>query len=119
MKMTNTVFLVLGVVGLVLIGVSQALVKDSVRNVQSLPVGPLGVFLGREGPGQHQADAAQKASSVIVGLLAHLLVAVGGAFFAVGRNRSPWFGLLGLLTPIGLLFLAVLEDRSGVRESTP
>jgi len=127
MKMHNTMFLLLGVIGLLLVGVAQALIRNSVqeesRSAGSFSRsnmggwatgGPLERMFGSERGTIRRTDSTQRALGIVLGLLAHILVAVGAGSYAVGKGRSPWFGLLGLLTPIGLLFLAVLEDR-GVR----
>ena len=88
MKVHDWSFLVLGCLGLLLQGIGSALT-------------------GTAG----SADA-QLGLGILVALLGALAIAVGSCFLAVGRGRSLWFGLLGLLSPLGLLFLCVLEDRS-------
>ena len=87
MKVHNWSFLVLGCLGLLLQGVGLALMETAGRDV--------GVGVG-----------------ILVSLLGAAALAAGSCFLAVGKGQSPWFGLLGLLAPIGLLFLCVLEDRS-------
>jgi hypothetical protein len=86
MKVHNMSFLVLGCLGLVLQGVGSALTTTAGRSDALL------------------------ASGIVVTVLGALAVALGSSFLAVGKGRSPWYGALGLLTPIGLLFLCVLED---------
>lgn len=88
MKVHNWSFLVLGCLGLLLQGVGSALTAEAGRNDVQLGLG------------------------ILVAVLGALAIAVGSCFLAVGKGRSCWFGLLGLLAPLGLLFLCVLEDRS-------
>ena len=101
MHVHNLTFLVFGTAGMVLQAVGSVLIKssydDRLRSVHNLQVG-LGI------------------SIVILG---SLLVGVGAAFLAVGKNRRPWFGLLGLASPVGLLFLAVLQNRTGMKPDGP
>lgn len=40
------------------------------------------------------------------------LLIIGLAFYAKSKNRSGWWGLMGLLSIVGLLVLAILKDRS-------
>ncbi len=93
MTVHNTSFLVLGIVSLILQGIGAAL---------------MGVF---EGGHFHRAPAGYDGGVVLV-VLAPVLMAIGGSFYCAGKNRSAFWGLLGLLSPLGLLILAVLEDRS-------
>lgn len=81
-------FLVLTCLGLLLAGIARALTDGT-----PWPKGP--------------------GLAACVAVLAFAACAVGGGCLAAGRGRSPAFGLLGLLFPFGLLFLCVLEDRSG------
>ena len=41
-----------------------------------------------------------------------ILLIAGLAFYAKSKNRSGWWGLLGLINIVGILVLAVLKDRS-------
>jgi len=88
MKTHNAAFLVLGCLSLLLQGIGSALIQ--VRSSGNTACG-LGIFV------------------IILGALA---MAIGASFLAAGKGRSLRFGLLGLLSPLGLLFLCVLEDRS-------
>lgn len=88
MKMHNAAFIVLGCLGLLLQGVGSALFQVRSRSDTAIALG------------------------VLVSLLGAIAIGVGGCFLAVGRGRSLWFGLLGVISPLGLLFLCVLEDRS-------
>jgi hypothetical protein len=127
--MHNTMFIVFGVVGLILIGAGQVLIKNSVKEVPqhsrnaigpNIPGfsmgGPWETMFGNSRGTTRQNDSTQRTIGVLIALIAHVLVAVGAGFYAVGKNRSPWFGLLGFFTPIGLLFLCVLKDKSPPEE---
>jgi drug/metabolite transporter (DMT)-like permease len=97
MKVHNWSFLVLGCLGLLLQGIGSALTAAAGRNDTLLWLG------------------------ILVAVLGAVAIAAGSSFLAIGKGQSPWFGLWGLLSPVGLLFLCVLEDRSpkqGV-ETTP
>ncbi len=89
MKTHNAAFLVLGCLSLLLEGVGSVLLASARSSADDALA--LGILL------------------TIVGALA---MAVGASFLAAGKGRSLLFGLLGLLSPLGLLFLCVLEDRS-------
>ena len=93
MKTHNSAFLALGCLGLLLQGIGSALMSS--RSDETIALG------------------------VMVALLGALSLGVGGAFLAVGRGPNFWFGLLGLLSPLGLLFLCVLEDRSAPPAAPP
>jgi len=59
--------------------------------------------------------AAQEAITALFGL-AMLLgctvsLLIGLAYYAKAKGHSPWWGLMGLLSCIGILVLAVLPDR--------
>ena len=101
MHVHNLTFIVFGTAGMVLQTVGSVLIKssydDRLRSAHNLQVG-LGI-------------------SVLI--LGALLLGVGAAFFAVGKNRRPWFGLLGLASPVGLLFLAVLQNRTAMKQDGP
>lgn len=85
-----------------------------------LVLGCLGVLLGGVGSGLIVAGAEEHGSKadVLIGcgvflvIFAHFTLVAGCIFLAIGRGRSWLFGLLGLLAPLGLLFLCVLQDRS-------
>ncbi len=89
----NLSFLVLGVVSMVLQGIGNALIVISIDARGPLEEVGLGV-------------------GITLAILAPVLMAIGGSIYCAGKNRTAWLGLLGLLSPLGLLFLAVLEDRT-------
>ena len=86
MKVHDVAFLVLGCLGLLLQGIGTALTGVARQDEQ--------IALG-----------------VLVAVLGALCMGVGSSFHAVGKGQSLWFGLLGIISPIGLLFLCVLPDR--------
>ncbi len=45
------------------------------------------------------------------------LLIVGLAYYAKSKNRSGWWGLMGLLSIVGLIVLAILKDRSLAKSS--
>lgn len=49
------------------------------------------------------------AATVLNVLIGYILQMVGCALYAENRGRSAFFGLLGLLSPIGYVFLALLN----------
>jgi hypothetical protein len=69
----------------------------------------MGVF--DSGHSRYGAPAGYDGGVVLV-VLAPVLMAIGGSFYCVGKKRSAFWGLLGLLSPLGLLILAVLADHS-------
>ncbi len=88
MSIHNVSFLILGFVGLLLQGIGTALAVEA----SSDDVYGIAIFLVLLGP---------------------VLLASGSAIYAVGKGRKPIFGLLGIISPLGLLFLAILQDQSG------
>ena len=54
---------------------------------------------------------------LFIGLLGSIIVPIGAGFYAVGKNRSKWFCLLGLFPPIGFAILAILEDRNNHKKN--
>lgn len=89
MTLHNVSFLVLSTLGLLLEGVASGLLATKTRS---------------------WIDAVEAAFWVTLSL-GIIAMGIGCAFFAVGKGRSPWYGLLGVFQPMGLLFLCVLEDR--------
>ena len=45
-------------------------------------------------------------------LFGYVLQMIGCALYAASRGRSAFFGLLGLLSPIGYVFLSLLNPAS-------
>ena len=87
MSVHNLSFIILGFLGLLLQGIGSALLTVA-RTDAAFGIGVFLLFLGP------------------------IVLTAGSAIFAAGKNRTPAFGLLGLISPLGLLFLATLKDRS-------
>ena len=87
MSVHNLSFIILGFLGLLLQGVGSALLTVA----RSDAAFGIGVFLLILGP---------------------LVLMTGSGIYAAGKKRTPAFGLLGLISPLGLLFLAILKDGS-------
>jgi hypothetical protein len=60
--------------------------------------------------------AQQQGAPTLIGngltLVGTILLISGLCFYAIAKGRSPLWGLMGLLSCIGLLVLAVLKDKS-------
>jgi hypothetical protein len=48
----------------------------------------------------------------VIGLVGSILLVIGLTFYAKAKARHPAWGLLGLLSIIGLIILAILPDKS-------
>ncbi len=101
MKVYRYTFVVIGCIGLLLNGLGAALIIDS------------------EQSSYYRGSDTELGIGVTLAILGPLVVAAGSVFLALGRGRSWKYGLLGLLTPIGLLFLCILEDHSSLPASSP
>ena len=97
MSVHNLSFLILGFLGLLLQGVGSAMVTVSMS--------------------ERRADETVLGIGVFLLVLGPIVLGAGSAIYAAGKNRTPFFGLLGLVSPLGLLFLAILQDRSGQSDS--
>ena len=84
MTVHNMSFLVLGIVSLILQGIGFALIRE---------------YRSEE-------------TGILLLILAPVLMAIAASFYSTGKKRAILWGFLGLLSPVGLLFLALLEDRS-------
>ena len=92
MKSGATIFVVLACVGLILAGIGSAVMPQA------------------------------KADGILVAIVGYGLIALGSGFLATSKGRHPAWGLLGLLTPMGLVFLCVLQDaanREGQTSAQP
>ena len=88
MKSGATIFVVLACVGLLLAGIGSAVMPQA------------------------------KGAGIVVAIVGYGLIALGSGFLATSKGRHPAWGLLGLLTPIGLVFLSVLQDASDKEKTT-
>lgn len=101
MKVYRYAFVVIGCIGLLLNGIGAGLIADSQQS------------------GYYRGSDTELGIGVLLAILGPLVVAAGSVFLALGRGRSWKYGLLGLLAPIGLLFLCILEDHSSLAASSP
>jgi drug/metabolite transporter (DMT)-like permease len=101
MKIYRYTFVVIGCIGLLLNGIGATLIVDSQQS------------------GYGRGSETELGIGVMLAILGPLVVAAGSVFLALGRGRSWKYGLLGLLTPLGLLFLCILEDHSSLPASSP
>ena len=93
---------------------------DAVENRKSLALGIPGIILqilgnimyrqggATGGPGRPAPDA--NPIWLLVALVGTGLLIAGLAFYAKAKGRSPAWGLMGLLSIIGLIVLACLKD---------
>jgi hypothetical protein len=103
MKAFRYAFVVLGCVGLLLNGIGLALILDSQ---------PDRIAHGGYRITYLRGSDTELGIGILVTILGPLTLATGCILLAIARGRSWKFGSLGLLAPVGLLFLCVLEDRS-------
>lgn len=101
MNVYRYAFVVMGCIGLLLNGIGMGLITSSQQS---------GYRLGSD---------TELAIGALLAILGPIVVAAGSVFLALGRGRSWKYGLLGLLTPVGLLFLCILEDHSSLPASSP
>jgi len=55
----------------------------------------------------------------IISFVGGVLLIVGLAYYAKSKNRHPAWGLLGLLSIIGVIILALLPDKSSDASTKP
>ena len=80
----------------------------------SLALGVPGIILQFAGNviAQADPDAATALLGLLVLLLGTGLLIAGLAFYAIAKGRSGAWGLCGFLSCLGLIILALLEDRA-------
>ncbi len=64
-----------------------------------------------------RANPDQETLGVVVLLVGTVLLISGLAMYAKAKGRSPAWGLMGLLSLIGLVVLALLKDRAPEKPS--
>ena len=112
--MKDATYVFCAVIGLLLVGAGLAGIQESraTRRHRDIPA------LFRDGaspeaffaPVESSSSAGMvPAASVLYLLFGFILQMIGCALYAVNRGRSALFGLLGLLSPIGYVFLALLN----------
>ncbi len=83
-------------------------------NNLSLALGVPGIILQIVGNVVAQANAGTGIGllGLPISLVGTALLVAGLAYYAIAKGRSGWWGLCGFLSCIGLLILALLEDRA-------
>ncbi len=116
--MKDIIYVLCAVTGLLLVGVGLAQIQDGrgprprrgdipamVRNGAS----PEALETVLSPVGRSSSRCMVPAASVFNLLVGYILQMIGCALYAEKRGRSALFGLLGLLSPIGYVFLALLN----------
>jgi hypothetical protein len=112
--MKDAIYVVFAAIGLLLVGTGLAGVQESRATLRHRDI----PAMIREGaspeefftPAERSSSAGMvPAASVLNLLFGYILQMVGCALYAENRGRSAFFGLLGLLSPIGYVFLALLN----------
>ena len=84
------------------------------ENRKSLAIGIPGIALQILGSIMRQQPGASPAWTAAV-LLGTVLLIAGLAFYARAKGRNPAWGLMGLLSLVGLIILALLKDHARQR----
>lgn len=123
--MKDTFYVLFALIGLVLVGVGVAQIREH-RRSQARPdsfeqiIGqhfPSGAFSHPMTQPMGTAGSTVPAESVFYLLFGYLFQVVGCGLYADRRGRSPFFGLLGLLSPIGYVLLSLLSPSSRIATS--
>lgn len=61
--------------------------------------------------GRQLISSGSEVPGMVLALLGAVLFIWGCMSFAQGKGYSKWFGLLGMLSCLGLLILELMEDR--------
>lgn len=114
--MKDFVFVVSAVIGLVLTSVGLTQIQASAARQKSaaetIPAVVEKMLSGNSRSDSSCCPSNQSmvpAETVVYLLLGYVLQMVGCAVYAESRGRSAVFGLLGLLSPVGYIFLALLN----------
>jgi len=81
------------------------------ENRKSLMFGVPGIVLQIAGNVKMRSEP-EDALGLVLALVGTVLLIVGLAFYAKAKGRSPAWGLMGLLSIIGLIVLALLKDHA-------
>jgi hypothetical protein len=116
--MKDAIYIACAVIGLVLTTVGVSQVQESMRrksHPDTIP-GVVEKILSTE-MRQSSSYRSSESNTVPVETVAYLLFGyalqiVACAVYAESRGRSALFGLLGLLSPIGYVFLALLNPAT-------
>lgn len=90
---------------------------DAALNSKSLKFGVPGIILQIVGnvmvrtQNPNQPNLAIVLGGVVIAIAGTILLIYGLSLYAKAKGHSPWLGLLGLLSCLGLLVLALLPDR--------
>jgi TRAP-type C4-dicarboxylate transport system permease small subunit len=112
--MRDVIYVLCAVIGLLLTAVGIAQYQESMRAKSQSNGFPATIerIFSQESryPPTHGSSSAGMvpAETVLYLLFGYVLQMVGCAVYAENRGRSAVFGLLGLLSPIGYVFLALL-----------
>jgi hypothetical protein len=112
--MKDTIYVICAGIGLLLVGAGLAGIQESRATQRHGDIPAL--IRDRASPEAFFAPVERSSSagmvpaaSVLYLLFGYILQLVGCALYAENRGRSALFGLLGLLSPIGYVFLALLN----------
>jgi glycerol uptake facilitator-like aquaporin len=78
----------------------------------SLALGVPGLILQIAGNVMMRSGPDKEGVGLLVGIIGTALLMGGLMMYARAKGRSPAWGLMGLLSIIGLIVLAMLEDRA-------
>ena len=86
---------------------------DKELNKKSLMLGIPGILLQIVGRVimTTQGEGAMSLVGVVVALVGTVMLIAGLSWYARAKGHSGWWGLMGLLSIIGLIILAVLPDK--------
>jgi hypothetical protein len=100
--MKNFLFLFCSLLGFVLIGILTFATFVDIRPDSGLPF-----IISLWGFAAHYPNTYHHILFPVI--LGYYLQICGCSFYASSRGRSAFFGLLGLLSPVGYIFLAALK----------
>jgi hypothetical protein len=113
--MKDAIYVVCAAVGLLLVGMGLAQYQAAQTAQCQLDVRSIFRELAPDGLfAQEKSSCCVKVppATVVELLFGYVLQMVGCALYAERRGRSIFFGLLGLLSPIGYVFLSLLKPAS-------
>ena len=65
---------------------------------------------------QLMMQGEQSNLGLLVSLIGTVMVLIGFAYYAKAKGRNPLWCIVGVLSCLGLLIMALLKDKSGVDE---
>ena len=92
---------------------------DAALNRKSLTLGIPGIVMqiagnimvNVGGANATQPNTVMILAGIVVALVGTALLILGLSWYAKAKGQSGWWGLMGLLSCIGLIVLAVLPDK--------